>query len=436
MDRGSRAEVPPSPQWDFRASTLHCEGASLVDVAERFSTPTYVYSTQAIDDAYDAIEAAVPSPCLVAYAIKANSNLSILSRLARRGCGADIVSGGELARCLKVGMDPAKIVFSGVAKTDAELVAALDAGIRAVHVESVPEIDALEAIARDRGVRAPMTLRVNPDVDPNTHPYIATGLHDTKFGLELDVARGLLPRLLSSPNLSLEGVACHVGSQLNRASPMADAVEILGRFAVECAQAGATLRSIDAGGGFPIRYGDEDLDYAPWSAFGEAITEGLSASGADELNLELIVEPGRALVGDAGGLLSRVVFVKEQAGKRFIIVDAAMTELIRPALYDAYHAVMPVRQSLALEPARVADLVGPVCETGDFFAIDRALPPVSRGDLVLIRGAGAYGTSMASQYNSRPFAAEVAIEGGDARVIRRRQTLDDLWRDEETGDVA
>ena len=433
MERGTRADVPHSPHWTYEDGALRCDDVALDAVAERFGTPTYVYSTKAIDQAYDEIAAAVASPCLIAYAIKANSNLSLLRRLAERGCGADIVSGGELARCMKAGMDPAKIVFSGVAKTDAELVDALDAGIRAVHVESVPEIDALEAIARDRGQQASMTLRVNPDVDPKTHPYIATGLHDTKFGLELDVARGLLPRLLASPHLSLEGVACHVGSQLSSAEPMADAVEILGGFAVECVKAGATLRSIDAGGGFPIRYGDEDLDYAPWSDFGDAIAAGLRASGADALNLELIVEPGRALVGDAGGLLTRVVFVKEQAGKRFVIVDAAMTELIRPALYDAYHAIMSVRQTDVLE---TADLVGPVCETGDFFAIDRPLPAFNRGDLVLIRGAGAYGMSMASQYNSRPFAAEIAIEGGDARVIRRRQTFGDLWRDEETGDTA
>lgn len=427
MERGTRADVPPSPWWRYRGGVLCCDGAPLPELAARFGTPTFVYSAGAIDAAFDALAAAVPAPCLVAYAIKANSNLSILSRLARRGCGADIVSGGELARCLEAGLDPTKIVFSGVGKTDAELAMALDAGIRAIHVESVPELDAIEAIARDRGVRAPITLRVNPDVDPKTHPYIATGLHDTKFGLELDVARALLPRLLAAEHLALEGVACHVGSQLAGAEPMADAVEILGRFAVECARAGARLRSIDAGGGWPIRYGDEELDYAPWDAFGAAIRHGLRASGADALGLELIVEPGRALVGDAGGLLARVVFVKEQHGKRFVIVDAAMTELIRPALYDAYHAIMPVRDAPLAGPA---DLVGPVCETGDFFAIDRALPAVARGDLVLLRGAGAYGMSMASQYNSRPLAAEVLVEGEEARVIRRRQTLEDLWREE------
>lgn len=427
MERGSRSDMPESAHWTYEAEGLTCDGVSLAEIADRFGTPTFVYSAAAIDRAYDQLEASVPRPCLVAYAIKANSNLSILARLARRGCGADIVSGGELARCLRAGFDPSKIVFSGVGKTDGELSMALDARIRAIHVESVPEIDALETIARDRGTVAPLTLRVNPNVDPNTHPYIATGLHDTKFGLELDVARALLPRLVSSAHLKLEGVACHVGSQLPSAEPMADAVEILGRFALECVAAGAELRSIDAGGGFPIAYGDEELGYAPWSDFGAAITEGLARSDAHELGLELIVEPGRALVGDAGGLLTRVVFVKEQASKRFVIVDAAMTELIRPALYDAYHAVMPIRRA---EPTRAADLVGPVCETGDFFAIDRLLPELERSDLLLLRGAGAYGMSMASHYNSRPAAAEVLVSDGEARAIRRRQTLPDLWRDE------
>jgi diaminopimelate decarboxylase len=335
METGSRRDIPASNHFVYRDGTLFCDGADLRAVAERHGTPIFVYSASCIDHAFDRLVAAVPKPHLVAYAVKANSNLTILRRLAERGCGADIVSGGELSRCLMVGMDPSRIVFSGVGKTDAELVMALDAKIRAVHVESVPEIDALEAIARDRGAPAPITLRVNPDVDPETHPYIATGLHDTKFGLELDVARALLPRLLESPHLRLEGVACHVGSQLGSATPMADAVAILAAFAVQCVEAGAKLRSIDVGGGWPIRYGDEDAEHAPWPVFGEAITRGLELGGASELGLELIVEPGRALVGDAGGLLTRVIFVKEQASKRFVIVDGAMTELIRPALYDA-----------------------------------------------------------------------------------------------------
>jgi len=429
MERGTRTEIPFSNHWTYADGTLTCDGVPLPEIAAAHGTPTFVYSAACVDHAFDRLAAAVPEPCLIAYAIKANSNLHLLRRLAARGCGADIVSGGELRRCLQAGMDPAKIVFSGVGKTDAELRLALETGIRAVHVESAPEIDALEAIAEAMGVRAPMTLRVNPDVDLDTHPYIATGLHDTKFGLELDVARALLPRVIDSPHLRLEGVACHIGSQLGGPDPMRDATEILARFAVECVRAGAELRCIDAGGGWPIRYGDEDEEHAPWPDFGAAISEGLEAGGAAGLGLELIVEPGRALVGDAGGLLTRVIFVKEQAEKRFVVVDGAMTELIRPALYDAYHAIMHVEEPRDAT-RRPADVVGPVCETGDFFAIDRAVPHLERGDLVLLRGAGAYGMSMASNYNSRPKAAEVLVADGEARVIRRRQTVEDLWRDE------
>lgn len=430
MQRGSRQDVPESAHWTYEHGALTCDGVSLEEIAREASTPTFVYSGAAIDEAYDALVAAVPQQCLVAYAVKANGCHAVLRRLAARGSGADIVSGGELARALRAGIDPRKIVFSGVGKTDEELSAAIDAGIRAIHVESAPELDAIEAIARDRGRVAPLALRVNPDVDPDTHPYIATGLHGTKFGLELDAARALLPRILASDHLRLEGVACHIGSQLGSAAPMADAVAILAAFAVECARAGARLRTIDVGGGWPIRYGDEDREPPPWRAFGAAIAEGLARGGASAYGLELIVEPGRALVGDAGGLLTRVVYVKDQAGKRFVIVDAGMTELIRPALYDAYHAVMPVRQPRH-PGASPVDLVGPVCETADFFALERALPELARGDLVLVRGAGAYGMSMASNYNSRPFAAEVMVDAGTARIVRRRQRIEELFAYEE-----
>ncbi len=429
MERGTRADVPPSRHWIYEGDELTCDGVKLSDVAREVGTPTFVYSGSCIDHAYDGLDRAVPKPHLLAYAVKANSNLAILRRLAARGCGADIVSGGELERCLRAGIPADRIVFSGVGKTDAELSRALEAGIRAVHVESVPELDALEAIARDRGVAAPIALRVNPDVDPETHPYIATGVHGTKFGLELDVARALLPRILGSRHLRLDGVACHIGSQLGSPAPMADAVAILAAFAVECVKAGAPLRSIDAGGGWPIAYGDEDAPPPPWEVFGEAIAEGLRRGGAVELGLELVVEPGRAFVGEAGGLLTRVIFVKEQAGRRFVIVDGAMSELIRPALYDAYHAVMPVRRRPG--PSAAADLVGPVCETGDFFALGRELAPLERGDLVLLRCAGAYGMSMASNYNSRPFAAEALVDGSGFQTVRQRQRVEDLWRDEE-----
>ncbi len=409
---------------------LHAESVPLDQIAERVATPTYVYSRAAIAESYRSIDEALsPVPHMVAYAIKANGNLALLSCLARLGSGADIVSGGELARALKAGFSPDKIVFSGVGKTDPEIAAALRAGIRSIHVESAPEIDAIEAIARELGVVAKLALRVNPDVDAATHPYIATGLHKTKFGLELDVARGLLPRILRSPHLRLEGVACHIGSMVLSPEPIGDAVAITAAFACECTAAGAPIKTLDAGGGWPILYGNEERDAQGRSVFGRAIIDGIQRGGAGKLGLTVVVEPGRSIVGDSGILLTRVVYVKEQAGKRFVIVDAAMTELIRPALYRSYHAAVPV-VAVADAPLSPADLVGPVCESGDFFAQDRLLPPFSRGDLIAIRGTGAYGAAMGSNYNSRPFAAEVLVDGGGFSVIRVRQPLEELWRNE------
>lgn len=413
------------------AGALTVDGVRLADIAAAVSTPAYIYSGAALEDAYRRIDRAlVGVPHLIAYAMKANGNLAVLARLARLGAGCDIVSGGELARALRAGVPPARIVFSGVGKSAPELEAALTAGIRAIHVESVQELDAIEQIATRRGVPAPIALRVNPDVDAETHPYVATGLHDTKFGLELEVARALLPRILGGTHLLLEGVACHIGSQLHSAAPLAEAVELIARFARECIEEGAPLRTLDAGGGWPIAYGDEETPADHWDEFGAAIRRGLERAGAAELGLEIIVENGRALVGDAGVLLTRVMYVKDQSTKRFVVLDAAMTELIRPALYGAYHAVTPVGPVADDSERRIVDLVGPVCETGDFLALERALPPLAQGDLVAVRGAGAYGMSMASQYNARPRAAEVLVDGGAFRVVRQRETIEDLMRGE------
>ncbi len=422
--------IPTSSYFVHRAGVLHAESVPLDEIAAHVGTPSYVYSRAAVTDSYRSTDSALSSvPHMIAYAVKANGNLALLSQLCRLGSGADIVSGGELARALRAGFAPEKIVFSGVGKTDPEIDAALQAGIRSLHVESAPEIDAIEAIAKQRGVVAKIALRVNPDVDAATHPYIATGLHKTKFGLELDTARQLLPRLIKSPHLQLEGVACHIGSMVLSPEPIGDAVAITARFACECVAAGAKLSTLDAGGGWPILYGNEERDAQARSVFGQAIIDGMQRGGADRLGLTLVVEPGRSIVGDAGVLLTRVVYVKEQGGKRFVIVDAAMTELIRPALYHAYHAVVPVNdpKGAAESPA---DVVGPVCESGDFFAQDRSLPPIARGDLLVIRGAGAYGAVMGSNYNSRPFAAEVLADGAGFRVIRARQSIEDLWRHE------
>jgi diaminopimelate decarboxylase len=272
---------------------------------------------------------------------------------------------------------------------------------------------------------------VNPEVDPKTHPYIATGLRQSKFGISMEAARALLPRILGSAQLHLEGLACHIGSLIGSSEAVGQATEAVARMAVEFKRAGAPIRTIDAGGGWPIAYGHEANAPEPYSAFGAAIRDALVRSGAEQHNLELIIEPGRSIVGDAGILLTQVVFIKEQFDKRFVIVDGAMTELLRPALYKAYHAIVPVQAPAADAPLTPADLVGPVCESGDFLAQDRPLPPVSRGDLIAIRGAGAYAACMASTYNSRPRAAEVLVDGNVHHVIRRRERVEDLWRDEQ-----
>jgi diaminopimelate decarboxylase len=429
-----KQRIPASKYFVHRDSTgshqLHAEQVPLARIAEQVGTPAYVYSRASFEDAYRSIDAALAEvPHLIAYAVKANGNLSVLSHLARLGCGADIVSGGELLRARRAGFDSQRIVFSGVGKTDEEIRTALAHGIRSLHVESVQEIDAIEAIAEQLGVVAKIALRINPDVDAATHPYISTGLHSSKFGIEIELARALLPRVLASKHLSLDGIACHIGSMVLSPEPISDAVAIVSRFACECAQAGAKLTTVDAGGGWPILYGDEERPAQTHAVFGRALIDGLRRGGADKLGVTLLVEPGRSIVGDAGVLLTRVLYVKEQAGKRFIIVDAAMTELIRPALYRSYHAVVPVTHvEGAIESA--ADVVGPVCESADFFAQDRALPPLARGDLLAIRGAGAYSAVMGSNYNSRPLAPEILVDGDRFSVVRERQGLEELLRNE------
>ena len=426
----AQQRIPASKYFVYRDGQLHVEGVALSRIAEDVTTPAYVYSRTAFEDAYKSISSALSEvPHTVAYAVKANGNLAVLSRLRQLGASADIVSGGELLRARRAGFAPDKIVFSGVGKTDAELRAALALSIRSIHVESAGELDAIEVIAEELGLSARISLRINPDVDPVTHPYISTGLHSSKFGLELDAARALLPRIIGSKHLQLEGIACHIGSMMLSPEPLRDAVEILARFAGECARAGAKLTTLDAGGGWPVIYGNEEREAQSHAAFGKAIIEGMRRGGGHDLGLSLMVEPGRAVVGDAGVLLTRVLFVKEQAGKRFVVVDAAMTELVRPALYQAYHAVMPVTEQPGA-PLLPADVVGPVCESGDFLARGRNLPPLKRGDLIAIRGAGAYSSSMASTYNTRPLAPEVLVNEEAFSIVRDRQNLDDILRNE------
>ncbi len=426
------SRIPESRFFVYRNGVLHCEAVDLPRIAKEVGTPVYVYSWNAIREAYKLIDHALAhTPHTICYAVKANSNLSILRRLGKIGCGADIVSGGELARAMQAGIPGDRIVFSGVGKTDAELESALAAGVRSIHVESAAEIDAVENIARHLGQPAPIALRVNPNVDPQTHPYIATGLKSSKFGIAMDTAQSLLPRILESSALKLEGLACHIGSLIGSASAVRDAVSMVGTLACTFKAAGAPLRTLDAGGGWPISYGDETAPHESFAAFGNAIREGLEQSGADKLGLQLIVEPGRSMVGDAGVLVTQLIFVKEQSDKRFYIVDAAMTELIRPSLYDAYHAIMPVRAPASDTVLEATDVVGPVCESGDFLALDRPLPPLQRGECLAFRGAGAYAASIPSNYNSRPRAAEVLVDGAHFHVVRKRERVEDQWRDEQ-----
>jgi diaminopimelate decarboxylase len=427
----SNVHIPESPWFSYRDGALACEEVSLESIAAEVDTPAFVYSGAAIDEAYRSIDEALAfSPHLIAYAVKANGNLSILARLASQGCGADIVSVGEMQRALKAGFAPEHIVYSGVGKRREEIVAAAKAGIRGLHVENVQELDVVESVALELGRALSIGLRVNPDVDAQTHPYIATGLRESKFGLAIPVAESLLPRILKSPHLELDAVACHIGSQLASPRPLREAIELLGRFAKRCLDQGARLRAIDVGGGWPMHYGQEEDPYPAPEAFGQAIREGLEASGILESGIEIITEPGRAIVGDAGVLLTRVLYTKLQGDRRFIIVDAAMTELIRPALYGAYHAIMPVREPAPDATLAPVDVVGPVCESGDFVAKDRPLPEVRQGDLLAIRGAGAYGREMQSMYNARPLPPEALVDGSRFRVVRRRSGPEALWQGE------
>jgi diaminopimelate decarboxylase len=427
----SNVHIPESPWFSYRDGALVCEEVPLASIAAEVDTPAFVYSGAAIDDAYRSIDDALSfTPHLIAYAVKANGNLSVLARLASQGCGADIVSVGEMQRALKAGFPPERIVYNGVGKRREEIVAAAQAGIRALHVENIQELDVVESVAQELGRPLAIGLRVNPDVDAKTHPYIATGLRESKFGLAIPIAESIIPSILENPHLELEAVACHIGSQLSSPQPLREAIEILGNFANHCTEQGATLHAIDVGGGWPMHYGQEVDAYPPAAAFGDAIREGLEASGVLRPEIQIITEPGRALVGDAGVLLTRVLYTKMQGDRRFVIVDAAMTELIRPALYGAYHAIMPIVEPQPNAELIAVDVVGPVCETGDFVAKDRPLAEVRQGDLLAIRGAGAYGREMQSMYNARPLPPEVLVDGSRSRLVRERSGPEALWQGE------
>lgn len=400
---------------------LHAEGVSLADIAARFGTPCYVYSLQQLRAAFGAYRDALAGrDATVCYAVKANANLAILNVFARLGAGFDIVSGGELARVLAAGGDPGKVVFSGVGKSREEMRAALDAGIYCFNVESAAELERLNEVAGALSKRAPIAFRVNPDVDPKTHPYISTGLKTSKFGVPYAEALALYRRARSLPHIEIHGIDCHIGSQLLDPAPAAEAAEKLLALVDALAADGIALEHIDIGGGMGITYRDEQ---APAAADYLAPTLKVLAGRKEKL----LLEPGRSLVGNAGLLLTRVEFLKHGAEKNFAVVDAAMNDLARPALYDAWHEIQPVAPRG--EPAHGYDVVGPVCESGDFLGHGRRLD-LQPGDLLAVMSAGAYGMAMSSNYNTRPRAAEVIVDGAAVHLVRRRETVAELFAGE------
>ena len=400
---------------------LYCEDVSLDEIARTYGTPAYVYSTASIEAAYDRLALAyVDVPTLICYALKASSNLAIAALLARRGAGVDIVSGGELFRALKAGFPANKVIFAGVGKTRQEIREGLDAGILQFTVESAAELEAISEVAVSVGKVAAIAVRVNPDVDPKTHPYISTGLKKNKFGVAREEIVALYRRALELPNVEPTGIQCHIGSQLVHIDPIKDAVDRVAELARELKLIGVSLKYIDIGGGLAIRYQNE-VPEGP-----EDVAEHVKKH-VRELGVTLLMEPGRFMVGNAAALVTRVVYTKVNASKKFVIVDAAMNDLIRPSLYDAYHEIVPVTDR---EGSEVVDVVGPVCESGDFFAHDRELPPLHNGDLIALLSAGAYGFAMSSNYNSRPRPPEILVRGSVARVVRARETYDDLIRGE------
>ncbi|WP_039977284.1 diaminopimelate decarboxylase [Vibrio jasicida] len=402
---------------------LWAEDVSLHDLAEQHGTPLYVYSRATLERHWNAFDSAVGQhPHLVCYAVKANSNLGVLNALARLGSGFDIVSGGELERVIAAGGDAKKVVFSGVGKTPAEMKRALELGIKCFNVESEPELERLNKVAGELGVVAPISLRINPDVDAKTHPYISTGLRDNKFGIAFDRAPAVYKFAQSLPNLNVQGIDCHIGSQLTEIEPFIDATDRLLALIDDLKAQGINIRHLDVGGGLGVVYRDE-LPPQP-SDYAKALLSRLE----NHQELELIFEPGRAIAANAGILLTRVEFLKHTEYKNFAIIDAAMNDLMRPALYQAWQDIVPV--SPRAGEAQTYDLVGPICETGDFLGKDRALV-LQEGDLLAVRSAGAYGFVMSSNYNTRTRAAEVMVDGNQSHLVRQREELTSLWQLEQ-----
>ena len=431
--------------FHYRHGHLYCEDVDLARVATEFGTPTYVYSAGTILDHYTRFDAALaPLDHLICYAVKANSNRAILNLLVGAGAGFDIVSGGELFRVLAAGGDPAKCTFAGVGKSRDEIEYALEQGVYSFNVESEAELEAIERVARAKKMRAPITLRVNPDVDPHTHQYISTGSQENKFGIALNQVRAVYERAARMSNIEIVGVQMHIGSQITEAKPFVSAIEKVAPL-VRDLKSKYGIKFFSIGGGMGIIYrralksgsgkwwhdhGGEPSAFSVGD-YAEAIVPPLR-----DLGIRTLVEPGRFLIGNAGVLLTRVRYIKQTGSKKFAIVDAGMNDLIRPALYQSYHEIVPVKQPKTERERKISkiDIVGPVCESGDFFALGREMPEVHEGDLLAIMSAGAYGFVMASNYNSRPLPAEALVRGDKFALIRKRQTWDDLVRGEVDAD--
>jgi diaminopimelate decarboxylase len=427
--------------FNYLRGELRVEDVSIQDLAEKHGTPAYIYSGRTILEHYRKLRDAFAGTAdlsqgpLICYSVKANSNLSILKLMKDEGSGFDVVSGGELYRALKVGADPKKIVFAGVGKNDEEIGYALEKGILLFNVESEEELANIDRIAGKAEKKAPVALRVNPDVDPQTHTYISTGKKETKFGVDLTRAKRILQSAQGLKNISLSGLHVHIGSQITKVDPYVETMQRIAAFLPECAKIGAKIEWLDIGGGFGIWYKDKLA--RPAKEIAASILPMLQKTGC-----RIILEPGRFIVGNAGVLVTRVLYVKESGEKKFVICDAGMNDLIRPTLYSAYHRIWPVKtdpghsgevpdEETWSGPAAVTDIVGPICESGDFFAKERRMPPLKRGDLVCVFSAGAYGYAMASNYNSHPRPCEVMVAGKDAQVVTARESMEDLLRNEK-----
>lgn len=413
----------PMTEFSYKDTQLHAEACSIDDLAAQYGTPLYVYSKQQLIRNWQAFQQALPAPHRACYAVKANSNIAVLQLLAAQGAGFDVVSGGEIARVLHAGGRADSIVFSGVAKSHEEIRYALEAGILQFNVESLAELERINNVAGELGKQAPVSLRVNPDVDAKTHPYIATGLEANKFGIPMPHAVAAFERAQQLPNLHVIGVDCHIGSQLTELAPFLDAMDRMLALVDELAGLGIELSHLDMGGGLGVAY---STDQPPAVAdYIQAMLAKLEAYP----NLALYLEPGRAIVADAGLLVTRVEYVKPSEHKDFIIVDAGMNDMLRPSLYQAFHRIENVQQQAADEGAKPCDVVGPVCETGDFLGQERHIK-AQQGDILAVFHAGAYGFAMSSNYNTRVRPAEVMVDGDAAYLIRQREQLDELWQHE------